>query len=78
MEERLRIMDTIKRETTARTTDSASYPDEPVALIKPAEVDGQKGYAIFAGDGTPLGWYDRFDVACAAARQHNLIPVTVH
>lgn len=71
-------MDTVKPESTTETADTTLHADGHIALIKPMEVDGQQGYALHAVDGTPLGWFDQLDVAIAAARQHNLTPVTVH
>ncbi len=71
-------MDTEKRDSSAETAGTTLHTDGQIALIKPLEVDGQQGYALHAVDGTPLGWFDQLDVAIAAARQHNLTPVTVH
>ena len=71
-------MDTRKPENTAERIGTTFHADSHIALIKPMEVEGQEGYGLLAVDGTPIGWFDQLDVAIAAARQHNLTPVTVH
>lgn len=71
-------MDTVKPENSADAAESILHADGQIALIKPFEVDGQRGYALHTVDGTPLGWFEQLDVAIAAARQHDLTPVTVH
>lgn len=49
-----------------------------IAYIKPVFIDGDVGYGIHAGDGTVLAIAETRDVAFAAARQHDLDPVSVH
>jgi len=49
-----------------------------LAYVKAAEINGQKGYAIFAADGSMLGAAPTRELAFAAARQHDLDPVSVH
>lgn len=71
-------MDTVKPEIAAETVDVTLLADGQMALVKPAEMDGQQGYALYAVDGTMLGWFDQRDIAIAAARQHNLTPFSVH
>lgn len=71
-------MDTVNREDPNPTSELAMPEDTRIALVMQAELEGQHGYAVHAMDGTPLGWFEQLDVAFAAARQHNLIPVNVH
>lgn len=71
-------MDTEKRQILDAAAESTMHADARIALIKPAELEGQPGYVVHGADGTPLGWFDQRDVAIAAARQHNLTPVSVH
>ena len=71
-------MDTGNREYTPGPETGAFHADGQIALIKPLVVEGKPGYGLQAMDGTLLGWFDQLDVAVAAARQHNLTPVTVH
>ncbi len=49
-----------------------------IAYIKPVFIDGGIGYGIHAVDGTVLAIAETRDVAFAAARQHDLEPVSVH
>ena len=48
------------------------------AYVKRVVVDGKFGYGIHAADGTVLAVVADRDVAFAAARQHDLEPVSVH
>ena len=47
-----------------------------IAYIKQVDIQGQPAYAIFADDGTELAVVDNRDVAFAAARQHQYLPVS--
>jgi len=49
-----------------------------LAYIKAAEFDGKPCYAIHAADGRLLGAAPSRELAFAAARQHDLEPVSVH
>ncbi|MGD9538311.1 MAG: DUF1150 family protein [Alphaproteobacteria bacterium] len=49
-----------------------------LAYIKAADINGEQGYAIFAADGRMLGAAPTRELAFAAARQHDLDPVSVH
>jgi hypothetical protein len=71
-------MDTSRRDNEASAVDHAFAVMDQLALVKPAENDGQPGYTVLLMDGTPLGWFDQLDVAFAAVRQHDLTPVNVH
>ena len=49
-----------------------------LAYITQVHVDGQDAYSIHAADGTIIDVMDDRDLAFAAARQHDLEPVSVH
>lgn len=49
-----------------------------LAYVKAAEIDGEAGYAIHGANGRMLGTAPTRDLAFAAARQHDLDPVSVH
>jgi len=49
-----------------------------IAYVKPVEVNGEKGYAIHAADGTPMALAGDLDVAFAAIQQHEMVPALVH
>jgi hypothetical protein len=49
-----------------------------IAYIRPV-TDGEKdGFGVFAANGEPLAMYANFDVAKAAAIQHDLAPQNIH
>ena len=58
--------------------DFAMWGVEDVAYIRFATVDGKKGWAIFAADGSAIGVAAERDLAFAAARQNDLEPLSVH
>jgi hypothetical protein len=47
------------------------------AYIKPSVVDGVSGFSIHAADGTQIGMAESRDVAFAALKQHDLVPVSL-
>ncbi len=49
-----------------------------LAYVRPIAVNGQPHWGIFAADGTALAAVAARDLAFAAARQHDLEPVSVH
>ena len=49
-----------------------------LAYIRPIETPQGPGFGIFAANGTPIGASLDRDTAFAAARQHDLEPVSVH
>jgi hypothetical protein len=49
-----------------------------LAYVKPVTVNGVAAYAVHTADGDRLGVLADRDVAFAAARQHDLEPVSVH
>lgn len=49
-----------------------------IAYIRPVEVEEVMRWGIFAANGTGLGLTATRDQAFAAARQHDLDPVSVH
>ncbi len=69
-------MKTHDASTLSETT--AILNDAPFAYIKRVTVNGAVGYAIHGMDGEVLGVAPSREVAFAAARQHELEPVSVH
>ncbi len=49
-----------------------------VAYVKPVMVDGRTAYSVHAADGTEIRVMADRDTACAAVRQHDLEPLSVH
>ncbi|MEE9249512.1 MAG: DUF1150 family protein [Alphaproteobacteria bacterium] len=49
-----------------------------LAYVTQVVVDGKHAYLIYAADGTMIDVMDDRDLAFAAARQHDLDPVSVH
>ena len=49
-----------------------------IAYLKPVVVDGIRGFAIHAADGTPMAVTGDRDVAVAAIVQHEMMPLSVH
>jgi len=49
-----------------------------IAYVKPVMVDGEKGFAIHAADGTPMAVAGDRDVAIAAILQHEMVPAQIH
>lgn len=49
-----------------------------MAYVKPVMVDGEAAFAIHAADGTPMALAGDCDVAFAAIRQHEMMPILVH
>jgi hypothetical protein len=49
-----------------------------MAYVKPVVVDGEAAFAIHAADGTPMALAGDCDVAFAAIRQHEMMPILVH
>jgi len=49
-----------------------------LAYVKPVIVNGAVAYAIHSADGTPMAIAPERDLAMAAIRQHEMIPVLVH
>jgi hypothetical protein len=50
---------------------------QQIAYIRPTMVNGEKGYAIHAADGTPMAIAGDRDVAIAAILQHEMVPALV-
>ncbi len=63
---------------TMSPRDFAAWGVEDVAYIRLAEVEGKRAWTIFAANGTPIGAAESREVAEAAARQHDLEPLSVH
>ena len=51
---------------------------EHMAYIKPVFEEGEKGFAVFASDGTQLAIFESQESAYFNAVQHNLEPVSLH
>ncbi len=51
---------------------------QDVAYVTQVVVDGENVYSIRAADGTMIDVMDDRDLAFAAARRHDLEPVSVH
>ena len=49
-----------------------------IAYVKSVMVDGEKGFAIHAADGTPMAVAGDRDVAIAAIIQHEMVPAQIH
>ena len=49
-----------------------------IAYVKPVELNGEKGFAIHAADGTPMALAGDLDVAIAAIHQYEMVPALVH
>lgn len=51
---------------------------QQVAYVKAVKVNGAEGFAIHAADGTPMAVADELQIAVAAIRDHEMVPVWVH
>ena len=49
-----------------------------IAYVKRIVVDGAPAFAIHAADGSPMAVAAERDVAVAAIRQHDLVPLSLH
>jgi len=49
-----------------------------IAYVKPIVVDGDPAFAIYAADGTPMAVAPEREVALAAIRQHDMVPLSLH
>jgi hypothetical protein len=49
-----------------------------IAYVKPVMLNGVRGFAIHAADGTPMAVAGDRDVAIAAVMQHDMLPLSVH
>ncbi len=58
--------------------DFASYGIRTLAYVKATRAANNVFYAVHAADGTFLHQYCDHATACAAVRQHDLEPATVH
>jgi hypothetical protein len=58
--------------------DFASWGVSDVAYVRRITIDGKAGWAICAADGSGIGMAPERDLAFAAARQHDLEPLSVH
>ncbi len=51
---------------------------EQLAYVKPVTLDGKEIFAVYAADGTEIAVMANREIACAAVRQHDLEPLSVH
>ncbi len=49
-----------------------------LAYVKPVTADGRIAYSVHAADGTEIAVMADRAIACAAVRQHDLEPLSVH
>ncbi len=49
-----------------------------LAYVKPVTAEGRTAYSVHAADGTEIAVMADRAVACAAVRQHDLEPLSVH
>ncbi len=49
-----------------------------LAYVKPVTADGRTAYSVHAADGTEIAVMADRAIACAAVRQHDLEPLSVH
>lgn len=49
-----------------------------IAYVKPVIANGTPAFAIHAADGKPMAIAPDLEIAAAAIRQHEMIPVLVH
>jgi hypothetical protein len=71
-------MTTIERLRQISPAELAALGLEGVAYIRPVQIDGAAGYAIFAADGRQLAIVPTREHALAAMRAHDLDPAAVH
>lgn len=58
--------------------DWAAFGVQQIAYIRPVLVNGVRGMAIHAADGTPIGAAPDARLAMAAILQHEMEPMWVH
>lgn len=56
----------------------ALFGVQDMAYVKPVLVEGVRGYAVHAADGTEMAVLADRDTAFAMLRQHDLEPMSVH
>lgn len=71
-------MNDIDRVAAGEQRETASFLTGNEAYIREVLVDGAVVYGIHASDGRLLGVAPDRDIAFAAARQHQLTPLSVH
>jgi len=60
------------------TAQLAQLGMQQIAYVKHVELDGERGFAIHAADGTPMAVTGDLDMAVAAILQHEMVPAQVH
>jgi hypothetical protein len=71
-------MDAMLKLQTCSNDDFARYGIMTLAYVKPTRAANNVFYAVHAADGTFHHQYCDHATACAAVRQHDLEPATVH
>jgi hypothetical protein len=71
-------MSEIERIRQMSRRELALFGVQDMAYVKPIVVDGVKGYAVHAADGTAIAVIGDRDIAFAMLRQHDLEPMSVH
>ncbi len=71
-------MSEIERIRQMSRRELALFCVQDMAYVKPIVVDGVKGYAVHAADGTAIAVIGDRDIAFAMLRQHDLEPMSVH
>jgi hypothetical protein len=49
-----------------------------LAYVRPVLANGELAYAIHSADGKPMALAPQLDIAVAAIRQHEMLPLLVH
>jgi hypothetical protein len=71
-------MDAMLKLQLRSRTDFAQYGIQQFVYVKPMRAESRIFYAVHAADGTFLRHYIDHETACAAVRQHDLEPSTLH
>jgi hypothetical protein len=71
-------MNNVERIRQMSARELALFGMQDIAYVKRAVLDDAPGYTVHAADGTQIATFADRDVASAAARQHDLEPLSVH
>jgi hypothetical protein len=71
-------METMLKLQTLSAPEFARFGIAKTAYVKPILAAGRTLYAVHAADGTFLSQYCDRETACAALRQHDMMPANVH
>jgi hypothetical protein len=67
---------TILKDLSAEAMATLGLPH--MAYVKPVEIDGETGYAVYAADGNQMAVLADRETAFAAILQHDMEPMSVH